>query len=84
MAFEAPVPVALAVPFVAGDTILQTSPPLTVSASVAFKVRLNAMGLLSSSIVSSSGPLPSLMTGASFCGVTSIYTITGAEYCVPS
>ena len=62
-----PVPLATAVPLPAAVNTDQVS--VVLSASVAFSVRANAVGSLSSDMVTLT-LLPSLITGALFSGVT--------------
>ena len=81
MALDKPVPEAEAVPLEAAPLILQVKVGL--SGSVAFKVKLKAVGLLPSEIVSVNGPAPSVITGESLAGST-VTLIAMVSVLVPS
>ena len=67
MTFEYPVPLALATPLEAAPDIVQSTPLAAVSVSVAFRVRLNAVGLPSSSMATATGSV-SVISGGSLIG----------------
>ena len=76
MAFDAPVPETVAVPCPACNVTDQVN-VAPVSGPVAFSVRPNVVGMLSSDIVT--GALaPSVMTGGSFSGWTVTFTMTSS------
>ena len=81
MALDGPVPETEAVPLEATPLMLQVK--VSLSGSVAFKVKLKAVGLLSSEIVGVNGPAPSVITGESLAGLT-VTLITMVSVLLPS
>ena len=78
MALDGPVPETEAVPLEATPLMLQVKVGL--SGSVAFRVKLKAVGLLPSEIVSVNGPAPSVITGA----LPTVTLITMVSVLLPS
>ena len=81
MALEVPVPLAVAVPWLAAELMLQVR--VSLSASVACRVRPKGVGEPSSLIVTRV-EAPSVMTGASLTGLMVTFTVMVSAPPLPS